>query len=94
MLEIWNATVDGCQFRKLILDQLYHDLDKYREDYKTNWAADSLDGNIAELMKNEALVFALIRRLSERNRARPPNPSELKGCVYHVHEDGDMCPVK
>ena len=89
---VWNKTIEGCQLRKLAIDQLHYALVEATSSYKKN--VDGVSDRYAQmegLMKNGELGLVLVLRLAGQMKSPPKDPSKLTGCVYHVHKDGKQC---
>ncbi|KIY02905.1 uncharacterized protein Z520_01370 [Fonsecaea multimorphosa CBS 102226] len=94
---IWKSTAEGCQLRQLVLDLFYYHISKDPSAYKKDASADPWEMpklyavQLERLMAKTQLVMALFWRFADRKERPSKDPAKMKGCVYHVHEDGNKC---
>ncbi|OAP58546.1 hypothetical protein AYL99_07636 [Fonsecaea erecta] len=92
---IWGHTADGCQLRKLVLDIFYYHISKDPTTYR-DYGVGVEEGEyyavqMERLMCKTQLAMALFWRFADRSDRPSKEPAKMKGCVYHVHEDGNKC---
>lgn len=93
VLMIWKRSPEGSRLRQAALAQLRWNVVTSLTDYKGNseraWGLKQLLRNGGEL--SETLFMMMADTLVHGRNIALPNPSQMTGCVYHVHEDGKNC---
>ena len=88
-------TVAGCKLREFALDMLHYCMTTRPEKYKTGPVNPKPEWRypeqLQELMENAEIALAMLWRSIDHKGEEMMRPTDVGGCVYHVHDDGKEC---